>query len=85
MSKRSKKPSRRNQIPARPNPIGPNALAPTARDVPRIRDRMLEWAQDPTRFGAAGWLGKIGEAIVRAKPDENPEEWQKSAATTSQR
>jgi hypothetical protein len=85
MSKRSKKPSRRNQIPARPSPIGPNKLAPTARDVPRIRQRMLDWAEDRTRFGAAGWLGKIGEAIVRAKPGEKPEEWRQSATMTSER
>lgn len=69
MSKHPKKPRRRAQIPARPSPLGPNAAAPTPRDLPRIRARMLEWAEDRSRFGATEWLEKISAAIAAAKTD----------------
>jgi hypothetical protein len=71
VSKRSKQARRPRPIaPARPSPLGANAAAPTARDLPRIRARILEWAEDRSRFGATEWLGKISAAIASASSDE---------------
>jgi hypothetical protein len=63
-SRRGKRP----KTPARPNPAGPNALAPTAADVPLIRARMLEWAGDRTRYGALAWLRALTNAARTALP-----------------
>jgi hypothetical protein len=72
VSKRSNKARRPRRIaPARPSPVGANAAAPTARDLPKIRTRMLEWAEDRSRYGATEWLEKISAAIAAAKEGED--------------
>lgn len=65
---RASRRSKRAKIPARPTLVGPNAAAPSARDVPRIRAQMAAWAADTTRFGAGEWLRALQRAAGAAIP-----------------